>query len=76
MCTKGTGACASMPLQYIGSTSNTAKTRLAKHIASATLDSQADTTKPVGKHFQLPGHNSSHVRFLVMRKFSVIIDMF
>ena len=45
-----------------------AKTRLAKHIASATLDSQADTTKSVGKHFRLPGHNSSHMKRLVFEK--------
>ena len=45
-----------------------ANTRLVKHIASATLDSQADTTKPVGKHFRLPGHNSSHMKFLVIEK--------
>ena len=45
-----------------------AKTRLSKHIGSATLDSQADTTKPVGRHFRLPGHDSSHMKFLVFEK--------
>ena len=67
-CIKDTGICASSPHQYIGSTSNMAKTRLSKHIGSATLDSQADTTKPVGRHFRLPGHDSSHMKFLVFEK--------
>ena len=67
-CIKDTGTCASSPHQYIGSTANMAKTRLSKHIASATLDSQADTTKPVGRHFRLPGHDSSHMSFLVFEK--------
>ena len=48
--------------------------RLAGHLGTATNRSQADTTKPVGVHFQLPGHNPE--RDMMMIPIEKITDTF
>ena len=44
------------------------KVRCAEHIGSATQPSQADTKKPVGAHFRLPGHSHGDICFLPVEK--------
>ena len=60
-CRKPTGACARLAPTYIGITgggenSRTFTKRFGEHIGSAIQPGQADTTKPIGRHFRLPGH--------------------
>ena len=45
--------------------------RLSQHIGSATQPSQIDTTKSVGKHFRMQGHDvRSDLLFLPIEKIS------
>jgi hypothetical protein len=59
-CRKTTGPCARLAPTYVGITGegeeNSFTHRFAQHLGSATQPGQVDTTKPVGRHFRLPGH--------------------
>ena len=54
--------------QYVGVTEKSAKVRFSEHVGSATQPCQANTTKPVGVHFRLPGHSHSDMGFLPIEK--------
>ena len=57
-CKKNTGICARVKPTYIGmcgeGESSSFTHRLGGHMGTAVQNSQADTVKPVGKHFRLP----------------------
>ena len=67
-CSKDTGACARLRPTYIGicgeGENSNFTVRLGQHLGTATQPCQADTVKPVGHHFRLPGHKAH--RYLVM----------
>ena len=44
--------------------------RVATHLGSVTQRSQADTIKPVGRHFRLPGHTPQDLVMLPIEKIS------
>jgi hypothetical protein len=61
-CVKDTGDCARLCPTYIGitgggETSRTFTKRTGEHLGSAMQPCQAETTKPIGRHFRLPGHD-------------------
>ena len=51
--------------QYAGLTSRNANTRFSEHLAS-TMD--PNTTCPVGRHWQLPGHRTEHLQFIPVER--------
>ena len=53
--------------QYVGMTTQPGKKRFDLHRSSAKL-CFAEATNTVGKHYSLPGHNSSHMRFLIIEE--------
>ena len=61
-CRKTSGACARLSPTYVGITGEGGSAsfthRLGEHVGSATQPCQADTVKPVGRHFRLPGHEA------------------
>ena len=61
-CRKTSGPCARLAPTYMGITgegdSASFTRRLGEHGGSATEPCQADTVKPVGRHFRLPGHKA------------------
>ena len=68
-CTKMNGECCNVNgPQYVGVTERSAKVRFSEHVGSATQPCQANTTKPVGVHFRLPGHSHSDMGFLPIEK--------
>ena len=68
-CQKQSGECARLGgPQYVGCTTRPGKVRVAEHIGSVTQPSQANTIKPVGAHFRLPGHSHSDMVFLPIEK--------
>ena len=74
-CKKDTGQCARVSPIYIGecgSGPNSSFThRLSTHIGSAIQPSQAETIKPVGRHFRMPGHLvNSHIFCLPIENIS------
>ena len=60
-CVKDSGLCNQVHPTYVGECGDSKNSsfthRLASHLGSATQPSQADTVKPVGRHFRLPGHH-------------------
>jgi hypothetical protein len=50
--------------QYVGETGREAKIRLLEHCA----DTRFKREKPVGKHFNLPGHSADDISFIVIDK--------
>ena len=72
-CKKNTGICARVKPTYIGmcgeGESSSFTHRLGGHMGTAVQNSQADTVKPVGKHFRLPGHEPH----LVMLPIEIVI---
>ena len=60
-CKKNTGACNQLVPTYVGECGDGENSsfshRFASHLGSAMQPSQIDTTKPVGRHFRLPGHD-------------------
>ena len=52
----------------MGCTTRPAKVRFGEHVGSVTQPSQANTNKPVGVHFRLPGHSHSDMVFLPIEK--------
>ena len=67
-CTRSSGECARCGPQYIGCTERRLKTRFAEHVGSATQPSQAETVRPVGVHFRLPGHSHSDMTVIPIEK--------
>ena len=61
-CTKDTGPCSQLSPTYVGECGggeNSSFThRFASHLASAMQPCHSETTKPVGRHFRLPGHEA------------------
>ena len=55
-CVKSTSTCLTTHPTYIGETGGTGRARCAQHLGTATQPCHSDTTKPVGRHFRLPGH--------------------
>ena len=59
-CRKDNGQCSQVAPTYVGECGegeNSSFThRFSAHLGSATQPCQADTVKPVGRHFRLPGH--------------------
>ena len=66
-CTKGNRCCKEKP-QYIGETGRRACDRFQEHRGSITNPSQSNTTKPVGAHFQLPGHSINDLQIVPIEK--------
>jgi hypothetical protein len=62
LCKKSTGLCARLAPIYVGETGVGEEAsfthRFAQHLGTATQPGQADTVKPVGRHFRLPGHEA------------------
>ena len=52
----------------MGCTTRPGKVRFGEHVGSVTQPSQANTSKPVGAHFRLPGHSHSDMVFLPIEK--------
>ena len=73
-CKKNTGLCARLKPTYIGmygeGESSSFTHRVGGHLGTATRNSQADTVKPVGRHFRLPGHDPH--RDLVMLPIEIV----
>ena len=68
-CKKASGACAQVKgPQYVGVTTRPAKVRCGEHVGTATQPCHVNTTKPVGAHFRLRGHNHSDLVFLPIEK--------
>ena len=68
-CTKDSGQCAQLGgPQYVGCTERQVKIRFSEHVGSATQPSQANTAKPVGLHFRLPGHSHSDMKLTPVEK--------
>ena len=67
-CSKDTGPCARLRPTYLGicgeGEHSSFTSRLGQHLGTATQPCHADTVKPVGRHFRLPGHRAH--RDLVM----------
>ena len=59
-CAKDNGECRRVVPTYVGECGDGVTSsfthRFATHMGSATQQSQEDTSKPVGRHFRLPGH--------------------
>jgi hypothetical protein len=59
LCKKTSGACARLAPLYVGITGEGESSftkRMAGHVGTATQNCHAETQKPVGRHFRLPGH--------------------
>ena len=69
LCKKDSGQCQLVHPTYVGECgdgeSSSFTHRLAGHLGTATNRSQADTVKPVGCHFRLPGHNPDRDMLLI-----------
>ena len=61
-CRKDTGVCTRLAPTYVGicgeGDNYNFTIRLGQHVGTATQPCQADTVKPVGRHFRLPGHQA------------------
>ena len=55
-CVKSSGSCLHSHPTYIGETGSTARARCAQHLGTTMQPCHQDTSKPVGRHFRLPGH--------------------
>ena len=55
-------------MQYVGETGRRVCDRVQEHRGSATNPSEANTNKPVGKHFRLPGHGLKDMNILPIEK--------
>ena len=61
-CDKGSGQCAQVKgPQYVGCSERPFKKRFSEHVGTATKPCHANTEKPVGVHFRMPGHDHSHM---------------
>ena len=68
-CSKSTGACGRLQgPQYVGVTTRVARIRCQEHVGTSTQPCHANTSKPVGHHFRLPGHTHSDLVFLPIEK--------
>ena len=68
-CGKDSGECARLGgPQYVGYTKRAAKIRFSEHLGSATQQCQAKTSKPVGVHFRVAGHDHRDMIFLPIEK--------
>ena len=60
LCKKDNGQCCQVAPTYVaefgGGDKSSFTHRFAGHLGSTTQPCQEDTTKPVGRHFRLPGH--------------------
>ena len=78
LCKKSSGQCQALCPTYLGECGdgdNSSFThRFAGHLGTATNPSQADTQKPVGCHFRLPGHRAD--RDMIMIPLEKIQDPF
>jgi hypothetical protein len=61
-CEKGAPTCPDRQ-QYVGETGQTGEERFAEHRNTVVQVCHQGTTKPVGSHFQGPGHSVSDMRF-------------
>ena len=52
----------------MGCTGRALKTRFSEHVGTATQPCHADTKKPVGAHFRLPGHSHANMKVVVIEK--------
>ena len=59
--------------QYIGQTGRSVKDRIKEHLRYV---SNKVLTEPTGRHFNLPGHDISMLRFSVIEKCSTVSRMF
>ena len=66
-CEKGGPTCPSKD-QYVGETGQTGEERFSEHRNTVVQDYHQGTTKPVGAHFQGPGHSVSDLRFTPIEK--------
>ena len=66
-CAKGGPTCP-INVQYVGETGQTGEERFAEHRNTVTQDYHQGTTKPVGAHFQEPGHSVAEMRFTPIEK--------
>ena len=78
LCRKDSGPCRHLHPTYIGECGDGASSsfthRVARHLATSTNPSQADTEVPVGRHMRLPGHRPDSD--LVMLPIEKISDPF
>ena len=66
-CEKGGPTCPSKD-QHVGETGQTGEERFSEHRNTVVQDYHQGTTKPVGAHFQGPGHSVSDLRFTPIEK--------
>ena len=66
-CEKGAPTCPNKD-QYVGETGQTGEERFSEHRNTVVQDYHQGTTKPVGGHFQGPGHSVSDMRFTPIEK--------
>ena len=66
-CTKQDRSCNSQ-LQYVGETGRRVCDRFQEHRGSVTNPKQFGTSKPVGAHFQQPGHSVRDMNILPIEK--------
>ena len=65
-CEKGSRNCPQN--QYVGETGQTGEKRCSEHRNTVVQDCHQGTKKPVGEHFQGPGHSVSDMRFTPVEK--------